>query len=219
MLDALAAAFGAHSAFDVVGTGGSGDEAIGIARERAPSIMLIDIGMPGGGLEAAGAIVALDPEIRIIMLTASEDSDDVMAALEIGAQGYALKGLAAAELVDIVLAVSRGERYVPPELASALLKDMSRQASSSTTPERCRRDSLTAREEQVLRLVGKGMSNKEIGRELDLQEKTVKHYMTSIMQKLEVKNRTEAAIAAADVMGGGGAPRPSRGARSAFALA
>jgi two-component system nitrate/nitrite response regulator NarL len=126
------------------------------------------------------------------MLTVSEHDDDVLSALQAGARGYILKGVGGEELVGIVRAVNRGESYVSPDLAARLLVEVrsgnTRDAASDPVA------GLTAREEQILKLVSRGLSNKEVGRDLDLREKTIKHYMTNILQKLQVRNRVEAAI-------------------------
>jgi DNA-binding NarL/FixJ family response regulator len=178
--------------FEVCGECASAAEAEALAREMRPDVALIDISMPGGGLNAARAISDLGGPTRIVMLTVSERDDDIMRALEAGACGYVLKGVGGDELADIVENVASGGSYVTPSLAAHLLVTM-RQAKSQGGSGL---SSLTAREEQILRLVADGMSNKEVGLKLDLQEKTVKHYMTSILQKLAVRNRVEAAVLA-----------------------
>ncbi len=127
------------------------------------------------------------------MLTVSEQDDDVHAALKAGALGYVLKGVGGAELIRVVREVANGAAYVSPALAARLLKDagepaVARPASILET--------LTGREREILDLVANGKSNKEVARALDLQEKTVKHYMTNILKKLRVRNRVEAAILA-----------------------
>jgi len=186
--------------FEVAGQGVNADEAVELAVDLLPDIMLLDISMPGGGIAAAQRIAAACPVVKIVMLTVSERDDDVVSALRAGARGYILKGIGGAELVAIVRAVHRGESYVSPDLAARLLteaRDSDRRAHSSGTLA-----VLTAREEQILSLVSRGLSNKEIGIELNLQEKTVKHYMTNILQKLQVRNRVEAALLARDRMSG-----------------
>ena len=177
--------------FMVCAEGGSAGDALRVGREHAPDIALIDVSMPGGGIRAVEMICALGQETRPVMLTVSERDDDILRALEAGARGYALKGVGADELAGILRTVASGGSYVSPSLAARLLVAMRnpREAAGGL-------NSLTAREEQILRLVAAGKSNKEVGRQLNLQEKTVKHYMTSILQKLSVRNRTEAAVKA-----------------------
>jgi two-component system, NarL family, nitrate/nitrite response regulator NarL len=139
-------------------------------------------------------IAAAFPVIKLVMLTVSEDEDDVTAALRAGARAYVLKGVAARELVRIMRAVASGEVYVTPSLAASLLFELSggKVGSHAASP----LDDLTERERQILERVAAGDSNKEIGAQLHLTEKTVKHHMTNILQKLQVRNRVEAALLA-----------------------
>lgn len=177
--------------FDVLGEGGSAAEALELVAEHLPDIALLDISMPGDGLAAAREIGRRFPAVRIVMLTVSEADEDVLTALEAGARGYALKGIGAEELTRTLTDVASGASYVSPALAARVLQAMQREPRR-TDP----MAELSKREEAILRLVSQGRSNKEIGRELSLQEKTVKHYMTNILQKLQVRNRVEAAVLA-----------------------
>jgi DNA-binding NarL/FixJ family response regulator len=178
---------------DVVGEGATSDQAIELAQKLLPDIMLLDMNMPGTGLTAIGRISELCPAVKLIVLTVQEDHDTVTQALKLGARAYALKGVGAAELVDIVRAVNDGGSYVSPSLAAKLLANFNR-PNRSTGSGQDAMETLTAREEQILDLLGKGLRNKEIARQLDLKEKTVKHYVTNILQKLQLRNRVEAAI-------------------------
>ncbi|MCB1493637.1 MAG: response regulator transcription factor [Rhodobiaceae bacterium] len=178
----------------VAGEGGSADDAVELARRVRPTLMLLDISMPGGGIEAIDRIRAVSPDTAILMLTSSERDDDIMRALEAGARGYVLKGIGGYDLLSVVRTVAGGGSYVSPSLAGRLLVAM--RNGTGATRQASPIDSLTKREEQILRLVAEGKSNKEVGRSLDLQEKTVKHYMTTILNKLQARNRTEAAIIA-----------------------
>jgi two-component system nitrate/nitrite response regulator NarL len=181
--------------FAVVGQGGSADDAVRLTAQLRPDIVLLDLSMPGGGLNAARRIGEAASDVKIVVLTVSEADDDIMEALRAGAKGYVLKGVGSATLVEILTGVARGESYVSPSLAARLLTEMRVQASPKAVAEDPL-SRLSEREEEILRLVAKGLSNKEIGRHLDLQEKTVKHHMTRILSKLQVRNRTEAAILA-----------------------
>ncbi len=184
----------AEPGLEIVGEATDADEAVKLAADLLPDIIMLDISMPGSGLVAAKRIASICPVVKIIMLTASEHDDDVTSALQAGARGYILKGIGGEELIAIVNAVHQGGSYVPPDLAARLLT-----GARSGAGEGVQRDplsELTAREEQILKGVARGLSNKEIGRELELQEKTVKHYMTNILQKLQVRNRVEAALVA-----------------------
>jgi DNA-binding NarL/FixJ family response regulator len=178
---------------EIVGQGESLAEAIRLACERLPNIILLDIGIPGGGIQAAQTIATACPATRIIMLTASAEEDDLVAALKAGAQGYILKGVAARELVKVVRSVWAGEGYVSPALAASLLSEMAA-GQRPVKPAASPLDELTEREHEILEQVAAGLSNKEIGQRLYLSEKTVKHYMTNILQKLQVRNRVEAAL-------------------------
>lgn len=180
---------------DVVGEGASADDAVRLAKELLPDMILIDISMPGGGLEAVRRIAASVPITSIVMLTASEHEEDVTAALKAGARGYIVKGVAARELVSIVRSIHAGEVYVTPSLAATLLFELTG-ATSRPQPGGNPLDELTERERQILERVAAGDSNKEIGTALFITEKTVKHHMTNILQKLQVRNRVEAALLA-----------------------
>ena len=192
--DGLATILAAEADIEVVGQGGSADEAVRLARDLLPEIILLDIDMPGGGLEAASKIAAECPVTRIVMLTASEEDDDLLTALKSGVRAYILKGVAARELLRILRAVAAGESYVPPALAASLLLELHEPAARSRPADPL--DELTAREREILEGLAGGLSNKEIGQKLFLSEKTVKHYITNILQKLQVRNRVEAALLA-----------------------
>ena len=180
---------------DIVGQGSSAAEAIHLATDLLPDIILLDITMPGGGVQAARQIAASCPFTKIVMLTASEDEEDVTAALKAGARAYILKGVPARELVHIIRSVWAGEVYVTPALAVSLLSEMTKPVIAEP-PRRTSVANLTERERQILERVAMGLSNKEIGAQLYLSEKTIKHYMTNILQKLQVHNRVEAALLA-----------------------
>ncbi|MGP3698883.1 response regulator [Rhodobacter sp. NSM] len=181
-------------ALEVVGQAQDGDAAVEMTLRLKPDLVLLDISMPaGGGIAALARIMGMPEPPRVAMLTASEEDDDVMQALKSGAIGYVLKGIGSRELVRLVKDMAAGQSYVSPTLAARILNAMrSRAQQVAGNP----LEELSKREEDILRLVAQGKSNKEVGRELDLQEKTVKHYMTSILQKLRVRNRVEAAVMA-----------------------
>jgi len=183
---------------EVVGQAEDAAAALELAERLKPDVMLLDISMPkGGGIAALARIVALPSPPRVAMLTASEVDDDVMQALKAGALGYILKGVGSRELVRVVKDIAAGQSYVSPSLAARILNAMRSRPGPAEKPANPL-DDLSKREEDILRLVAEGRSNKEVGRALDLQEKTVKHYMTSILQKLHVRNRVEAAVLARD---------------------
>ncbi len=180
--------------FEVVAEGTTAADAVRLASEHLPDVLLLDINIPGGGLSAVPKIAANSPVTKIVMLTASEEEDDVVHALKAGARGYIVKGVAARELRTILRAVHNGEAYVTPALAASLLSDF--QAEAKGMKQSSPLQDLTEREREILEFVAVGKSNKEIAAELFLSEKTVKHHMTNILQKLHVRNRVEAALLA-----------------------
>ncbi|OCP25124.1 MULTISPECIES: response regulator transcription factor [unclassified Ensifer] len=182
--------------FEIVAEGSSRDDALLIAENVHPDVLLLDISMPGGGLNTILPILESSPSQKIIMLTVSETSDDVTAALDRGALGYVLKGVGGRALAEIIRSVAAGESYVTPALSAKLLSNRTRGPGNLSALVA----NLTAREHEVLQLVAAGMSNKHVARKLDLQEKTVKHHMTQIMAKLGVSNRTEAAMVLRDAV-------------------
>ncbi|RDI56319.1 response regulator [Microvirga subterranea] len=185
---------------EVVGQGETAEDAFQIARDSAPDILLLDMNMPGGGLNAVSKISLRCSSTKTLMLTVVDDEDGVRTALRRGARGYLLKGTTSSELVKAIRVVSKGQNYVSPNFAAQLFKGRDERGSSvekaaKTFPE------LSSREEQILSLLVQGLSNRLIGNELGLTEKTVKGYVTVIMEKLNVRNRVEAAMLAAERMG------------------
>ena len=180
-----------HPEMNIVGEGENGRQAVDLAQQLRPDVLLLDITMPeSSGLQAAAEVKRVSPETQIVMLTASEEGDDLMAAMKAGAQGYVVKGAGAGEIVAAIMAASRGEAYITPRMAGNLLREMTHKPGDDPLAE------LTDRERQVLELVARGLSNKEVGAELGLAEKTVKHYLTAVLQKLHVRSRVEAALLA-----------------------
>jgi two-component system, NarL family, nitrate/nitrite response regulator NarL len=186
--------FSKSEGFDLVAMGATRDDAVQIAKAADVDVMLLDIQLPGGGIEAAQMINALPSLTKIIMLTASESEDHVSAALEAGVCGYVLKGISGRDLALTVRAVQNGDTYVTPALAARMLKSIHRRpVAPKAEPAMF---TLTPREEDILECVAIGQTNKEIAIKLNISEKTVKHYMTTIMHKLHVRNRVEAAVKA-----------------------
>jgi DNA-binding NarL/FixJ family response regulator len=184
--------------FEIVGEGGSRDDAVRLVEETCPDVILIDISMPGNGLDAISKSLEHCPHIKIVMLTVSEASENIARALKLGAKGYVLKGIGSRGLVEVVRTVAAGGSYVSPALSAQLIEGLSKPIEAAERPQSM--SDLTDREQEVLNLVASGLSNKRVARELDLHEKTVKHHMTRILAKLKVTNRTEAALALRDAL-------------------
>lgn len=176
---------------EVVGEAEDGWEAVRLARQLCPDVILMDIRMPGlDGVEATRLITANQPGIRIIILTMYRQDQYVFEAIKAGAYGYLLKDIDEKELVEAIQAVCRGDALINPSLAARLLEEF-RRLSQSTAEEE-----LTPGEIEVLRLVAQGLDNKSIARELNLSERTVTNRLSEIYQKLHVANRTQAALVA-----------------------
>jgi DNA-binding NarL/FixJ family response regulator len=189
-LDGLVATLSADEELEVVAVVGDAAAAVHAVRQHGPDLALLDLAMPGGGLEAARQIAAASPQTRTVMLTSSENHDDLVAAMDAGARGYVLKGIAGRELRAILRTIQAGGTWLAPGLAYGALKDVRKPRTRDPL------DELTAREREVLALVASGLSNAEIGGRLGLAEKTVKHHMTGILAKLGVASRVEAALLA-----------------------
>jgi len=178
----------------VVGEADTASGAIEMARGTLPDVVLLDLKLPdASGLTVVETLQHECPYSRVIVLTAVEDEDALLQALKQGARGYLVKGISGHELKTVVRAIARGETYVSPSMAGRLLKELTTAEERSTTTGVA---SLTERERSILQLVAEGLTNKEIAADLFLSEKTVKHYMTNILQKLQVRNRVEAALLA-----------------------
>jgi len=160
-------------------------------KEANPDVILMDINMPvKNGLEALEEIRAFDPNARAVMLTIHQDRDYLLKALEIGALGYILKDADASALIEAVRSVYEGQTYIQPIMARELVNEYKRIKSGADDP----RNQLTDRETEVLKLLSKGMLNKEIANVLFISEKTVKNHISSIFRKLNVQDRTQAAV-------------------------
>jgi len=179
--------------FDVVAQAGTQEDAIVQVEKHLPDLLLLDVSMPGGGIEAAHEITKRVPVVKIIMLTVSEQEDDVQSALKAQAKGYVLKGVDSGDLVAILRDIHKGDSYISPNLAANLLMRSSDDAKNADSIEDF---DLNDRERQILEKLSAGLSNRDIANDIFLSEKTVKHYMTNIMHKLHVSNRVQAAIKA-----------------------
>jgi DNA-binding NarL/FixJ family response regulator len=173
---------------EVVGEASTGDEAIERARELMPDVILMDVRMPGmNGLEATRRLSEEMPYVKIVILTVSEDEEDLFAALKGGAQGYLLKNIDPDDLIACIHQVQRGEAPLAPAMATKILREFSA-AAPRPGP------SLTHREREVLELVARGDANKEIARHLQISENTVKNHLRNILEKLHLQNRVQAVM-------------------------
>jgi two-component system NarL family response regulator len=180
----------------VVASLSRGEDAVAQAATLQAEVILMDVNMPGiGGLEAARRLRACCPQAKVLMLTVSEQESDLFAAVRAGARGYLLKSATSAELVDAVQLVARGEAIIAPVMAARLLDEFAAlpQAKEGLPPG----EEISEREAQVLQMVAKGMSNKEIGAALNLSPHTIKAHLRSILDKLHLRSRSEAAAWAA----------------------
>ena len=181
----IAAIINARKDMAVVAQVGTGEEAVQFYRQHKPDITLMDLRLPGqmGGVEAIAAIRTTDPHARFIVVTTYDGDEDIHRALEAGAQGYIIKGMPYQTLIDALLKVHAGGRFLPPPVARAL---------ASRVPD----SELSAREKEVLQLMVGGNSNKDIANVLGITEATVKSHVSTILQRLDVEDRTQAVVTA-----------------------
>lgn len=186
----LAAVFRAEARFKVVAEGASSIEALQIARSQRPKILILDLGIPGDGLETLKQLCIEFPETYCVILTACDDPQAGIAALNAGAHGYILKGVSSSELKAAIWTVYKNESsFISPEFAAKLLS-----AAQQNQPAQID-IGLSHRELQILAEVENGATNKMVAQKLHLSEKTIKHYMSTIMQKCGVTNRVSAVMA------------------------
>ncbi|HEX2192647.1 MAG TPA: response regulator transcription factor [Acidimicrobiales bacterium] len=182
-----------ETGFDVVGEACDGAEAVARVGELAPDVVLMDVHMPEmDGIEAARRIREMAPSTRVIMLTVSDEEDDLYGAVRAGANGYLLKDSSLDDVADAVRAVAQGESLISPSMASKLLSEFSNLAGEPT-PEPGG-PKLSDREREVLKLVAQGLTNREAASALHLSENTVKNHVANILDKLHLRSRLEAAM-------------------------
>ncbi len=179
--------------FQVVGEASNGQEALELARELLPDIVLMDIHMPVlNGLEATEKIAREMPAVKVVILTVSEEEGDLFAAIKAGANGYVLKDMPSRRLHSMLQGVLEGQAPISGLMAAKMLEEFNRPPHEHVSAAAV--DALTEREQQVLDLVARGLTNQEIGLQLHLSENTIKKYLHNIMEKLHLNNRVEAAL-------------------------
>lgn len=187
----LAALLNRRDAFQVVAEAGTVEEALAAVERFAPDLVIMDVRLPdGSGIEACRDIRAEHPDTRVVMLTSYPDEEAVLSAIVAGASGYLLKQVRARDLVSALEAVGRGESLLDPAVTEKVLERVRRIATSAYTDEFAQ---LTAQEQKILLLVAEGKTNKEIAAEIFLSDKTVKNYVSSILSKLNLERRAQAA--------------------------
>jgi DNA-binding NarL/FixJ family response regulator len=191
----LDAVLGAEEGIQVVSEAADGEAAVARAAEVAPDVVLMDIRMPRlNGIEATRRIRELLPSTRILMLTVSDEEDDLYEAIRAGANGYLLKDISAEEVADAIHAVVRGHSLISPSMASKLLSEFRSLADKAAEKDQLPAPILTPRELEVLKLVARGMSNREVAQQLYISENTVKNHMRNILEKLHLHSRMEAVM-------------------------
>jgi DNA-binding NarL/FixJ family response regulator len=189
--EGLRALLSRREGFEVVGQAGSAAEAVAEAAKMQPDIIVMDVRLPdGSGIEACREVREARPQTRVIMLTSYADDDAVMASILAGASGYVLKQTRGSALADAISAVARGESLLDPAVTQKVLERV-RAASERKADDPL--DVLTEQERKILVLIAEGKTNKEIGEEIYLSDKTVKNYVSNILNKLNLRRRSEAA--------------------------
>lgn len=193
LLEGLVSLYSEKSDLEVVAMGHSACDAVRIVEELEPDAVVMDLTMPGDTFAAIEQIMTSSPATKVIVFTASNMIQPAIELLEAGVSAYVLKGSSSSELHEAIKIACRGETYVTPGFATKVIVSMKTdqmRRKSQPTPAR-----LHHREEQIVSGLLKGLTNREIGQAINISEKTVKHYMTSLMQKLNVRNRVQLVIA------------------------
>ncbi len=185
--DGIRALLGLHEDIEIVGEASEGKEAIEKVRELLPEVVVMDIAMPGmDGLEATRRIMKQNPKIKVLVLTQHDNKEYILSAIKAGAAGYVPKRALGSELVSAIRTVHKGDSFLYPSAAAALIEDYLQQAERGEPYDR-----LTAREREILKLIADGNTSREIAEMLFLSLKTVLGHRTKIMGKLDIHNRTE----------------------------
>ncbi|MDY0310400.1 MAG: response regulator transcription factor [Castellaniella sp.] len=187
-----------HPEFEIVGEAADGLDGIKRARELAPDVILLDLNMPGlSGLETLQLLIQDVPDCAVLVLTVSEDAEDLGQALQAGASGYLLKNVDSDVLVAAIHKVAAGEATIADEMTGKLIEQFRRRADPAVGG-RGQRDRLTQREREIVQCLARGESNKLIARNLDLSESTVKIHVQNILKKLDLTSRVQVAVYAVE---------------------
>ncbi len=180
----LTSMLGTQPGLEVIGSASCGEEALEMLQDHSADLVLLDLRMPGmNGIDTLLALKRTGSAAHTIVLTSFETDEDIYRAVQAGAEGYLLKNTSLREMVEAIHAVNAGKRYIPRPIASRLA-------------ERMMRSNLTARELEILKMLAKGLTNKQVGSALGISDNTVRNHVNSIIEKLEVSDRTEAATTA-----------------------
>jgi DNA-binding NarL/FixJ family response regulator len=185
---------------EIVGEAGDGQSALEAYADRQPDVVLMDVRMPGmDGVEATWRLHERWPDARVIILTTFDDDEYVFEGLRAGALGYLLKDVSGHDLAEAVRTVAAGGVLIEPSVARKVVTEFARMASPARPPDAGLADPLSEREQEILQLLAQGLSNREIAERLVLAPGTVKNYVTTILQKLGVRDRTQAALRAREL--------------------
>ena len=180
-----------YADIEVIDEAENGIEAVKLVRQLEPDVVLLDLNMPRqGGLETIPKILEIAPNTRILVLTGFGEADNIFTAVKLGALGYLLKDSSKEQLVDAIHNVYRGKAVIPPSMALRMTREMDDDASSSSN----KQHSLTKRELETLQFIARGFPNQKIAQELVVNERTISKYVSNILSKLHLENRTQAAL-------------------------
>jgi DNA-binding NarL/FixJ family response regulator len=193
LLEGIVHLFKAKTRFDVVASGCSATDAVNIAATQSPDVLFMDLSMPGNVFDAIAEIAQKYTAVKVIVFTAFSSVDSALRALDAGAMGFVLKGSTLADLHDAIDVVSRGELYITQQYASQVMSGLRNRARRD---ELVKAIKLSVREEQIIKHLMHARTNREIAESLLISEKTVKHYMTTLMSKMKARNRVELVIEA-----------------------
>lgn len=193
LLDGLVSLYSGKKDLRIAARGNNAIDALKIVEEFRPDILVIDLNMPGDAIAAIEVILKNYEATKVLVFTATSEIDTVVQVLNLGVRGYVLKGCTSRDLYEAILTVHGGNTFITPEFATTIILSMK---TAELRRKSQFQNRLSAREEQILNYLMLGNTNREIARMLDISEKTVKHYMTMLMQKLDARNRVEVVLAA-----------------------